>query len=132
MQIKDLAVGDGFVHLMEGGNKIKFYVLAHNYESGLNGTGRTLVCRESPADLTLNKFTAAVQKWISTTSYKWQYTTWSGRYSKVQTGSANFFSLSATELNMATDYQTKELADGSAPSAAARTRVGYILSLIHI
>ena len=126
MQIKDLAIGDGFVHLMEGGNKIKFYVLAHNYESGLNGTGRTLVCRESPADLTLNKFTAAVQKWISTTSYKWQYTTWSGRYSKVQTGSANFFSLSATELNMATDYQTKELADGSALSAAARTRVGYI------
>lgn len=126
MQIKDLAIGDGFVHLMEGGNKIKFYVLAHNYESGLNGTGRTLVCRESPADLTLNKFTAAVQKWISTTSYKWQYTTWSGRYSKVQTGSANFFSLSATELNMATDDQTKELADGSALSAAARTRVGYI------
>lgn len=126
MQIKDLAIGDGFVHLMEGGNKIKFYVLAHNYESGLNGTGRTLVCRESPADLTLNKFTAAVQKWISTTSYKWQYTTWNGRYSKVQTGSANFFSLSATELNMATDYQTMELADGSALSAAARTRVGYI------
>lgn len=126
MQIKDLAIGDGFVYLMEGGTKVKFYVLAHNYESGLNGTGRTLVCRESPADLTLNKFTAAVQKWISTTSYKWQYTTWSGRYSKVQTGSANFFSLSATELNMATDYQTKELADGSALSAAARTRVGYI------
>ncbi len=128
MQIKDLAIGDGFVHLMEGGNKIKFYVLAHNYESGLNGTGRTLVCRESPADLTLNKFTAAVQKWISTTSYKWQYTTWSGRYSKVQTGSANFFSLSATELNMATDYYTKGLADGSALSAAARTRVGYIIT----
>lgn len=126
MQIKDLAIGDGFVHLMEGGNKITFYVLAHNYESGLNGTGRTLVCRESPADLTLNKFTAAVQKWISTTSYKWQYTTWSGSYSKVQTGSANFFSLSATELNMATDYNTKGLADGSALSAAARTRVGYI------
>lgn len=128
MQIKDLAIGDGFVHLMEGGNKIKFYVLAHNYESGLNGTGRTLVCRESPADLTLNKFTAAVQKWISTTSYKYQYTTWSGSYSKVQTGSANFFSLSAIELNMATDYYTKGLADGSALSAAARTRVGYIIT----
>jgi len=27
----------------------KFYVLAHNYESGLNGKGRTLFCRESPA-----------------------------------------------------------------------------------
>lgn len=128
MQIKDLAIGDGFVYLMEGGSKVKFYVLCHNYESGLNGKGRTMFCRESPANLDLNKFTAAVQKWISTTTYKYQYTTWSGSYSKVQTGSANFFSLSAIELNMATDYYTQKLADGSALSAAARTRVGYILT----
>lgn len=128
MQIKDLAIGDGFVYLMEGSTKVKFYALCHNYESGLNSRGRTLFCRESPANLTLDKFTAAVQKWISTTSYKYQYTTWSGSYSKVQTGSANFFSLSAIELNMATDYYTKGLADGSALSAAARTRVGYIIT----
>lgn len=50
MQIKDLAIGDGFVYLMEGNSKVKFYVLAHNYESGLNGNGRTLFCRESPAN----------------------------------------------------------------------------------
>lgn len=50
MQIKDLAVGDGFVYLNEGNSKVKFYVLAHNYESGLNGNGRTLFCRESPAN----------------------------------------------------------------------------------
>lgn len=49
MQIKDLAIGDGYVYLMEGNSKVKFYVLAHNYESGLNGKGRTLFCRESPA-----------------------------------------------------------------------------------
>lgn len=49
MQIKDLAIGDGFVYLMEGSTKVKFYALCHNYESGLNGTGRTLFCRESPA-----------------------------------------------------------------------------------
>ena len=49
MQIKDLAVGDGFVYLNEGNSKVKFYVLAHNYESGLNGKGRTFFCRESPA-----------------------------------------------------------------------------------
>lgn len=49
MQIKDLAIGDGFVYLDEGNSKVKFYVLAHNYESGLNGKGRTLFCRESPA-----------------------------------------------------------------------------------
>ena len=128
MQIKDLAIGDGYVYLMEDGAKVKFYALCHNYECVLNGMGRTMFCRESPANLTLDKFTAAVQKWISTTSYKYQYTTWSGSYSKVQTGSANFFSLSAIELNMATDYYTKGLADGSALSAAARTRVGYIIT----
>lgn len=49
MQIKDLAIGDGYVYLMEGGTKVKFYVLAHNYESELNGNGRTMFCRESPA-----------------------------------------------------------------------------------
>ena len=42
MQIKDLAIGDGFVHLMEGGNKIKFYVLAHNYESERHGANTGL------------------------------------------------------------------------------------------
>lgn len=127
MQIKDLAVGDGFVYLNEGSSKVKFYVLAHNYESGLNGKGRTLFCRESPANLTLDKFTAAVQKWISTTSYKYQYTnSVFGTLTKVQTGSANFFSLSVKELNVASDYYMNQLADGSALSAAARTRVGYI------
>lgn len=49
MQIKDLAIGDGYVYLMESGTKVKFYALCHNYESGLNGKGRTLFCRESPA-----------------------------------------------------------------------------------
>ena len=49
MQIKDLAIGDGYVCLMEGSTKVKFYELYHNYESGLNGKGRTLFCRESPA-----------------------------------------------------------------------------------
>ena len=49
MQIKDLAIGDGYVYLMEGSTKVKFYALCHNYESGLNGKGRTMFCRESPA-----------------------------------------------------------------------------------
>ena len=49
MQIKDLAIGDGYVYLMEGGAKVKFYALCHNYESSRNGKGRTMFCRESPA-----------------------------------------------------------------------------------
>lgn len=50
MQIKDLAIGDGFVYLNEGNSKVKFYALCHNYESGLNGKGRTLFCRGSVTD----------------------------------------------------------------------------------
>lgn len=49
MQIKDLAIGDGYVYLMEGSTKVKFYALGHNYEPSLNGMGRTMFCRESPA-----------------------------------------------------------------------------------
>ena len=135
MQIKDLAIGDGYVYLMEGSTKVKFYALCHNYESGLNGMGRTLFCRESPAETGkgvgisssyINKFTSVVQKWISTTKYKYQYITWSGGYSEVLIGSANFFSLSAIELNITKSFNIQKLADGSALSAAARTRVGYI------
>lgn len=99
MQIKDLAIGDGYVYLMEGSTKVKFYALCHNYESSLNGKGRTLFCRESPAtkgtrcgnDRTsiswnqtniysylvntyLNNFTSVVKTWLGRTkyyAYKW-------------------------------------------------------------
>lgn len=93
MQIKDLAIGDGYVYLMENSTKVKFYALCHNYESGLNGKGRTLFCRETPVtkgvrateersnksywptcpecsyyDSTyLIKFTSTVQNWIGST-----------------------------------------------------------------
>lgn len=61
MQIKDLAVGDGFVYLNEGNSKVKFYVLAHNYESNLNGKGRTLFCRGSVTDFgTWNRYSGPV------------------------------------------------------------------------
>lgn len=65
MQIKDLAVGDGYVYLMEGSTKVKFYALCHNYESSLNGKGRTMFCRESPA--TSGMRTASTQR--TNTSY---------------------------------------------------------------
>lgn len=107
MQIKDLAVGDGFVYLNEGNSKVKFYVLAHNYESGLNGKGRTLFCRESPAtsgmhighggysysvndniedtwykNTYVNKFSDEVRNLIGTTKYIGQHV----RMSYTQTG----------------------------------------------
>lgn len=93
MQIKDLTIGDGYVYLMEGSTKVKFYALCHNYESGLNGKGRTMFCRESPATsgsraprkdtdasywpaclehsyytgTYLTKFTTTVKSWIGST-----------------------------------------------------------------
>lgn len=93
MQIKDLVIGDGYVYLMEGSTKVKFYALCHNYESGLNGKGRTMFCRESPATsgsrasrtdtgtsywpvclehsyytgTYLSKFTTTVKSWIGST-----------------------------------------------------------------
>ena len=49
--IKDLDIYNGYIYLMENNVKTKFYVLCHNYESDLNGIGRTLFCRESPATI---------------------------------------------------------------------------------
>lgn len=98
MQIKDLAIGDGYVYLMEGSTKVEFYALCHNYESGLNGKGRTLFCRESPTtsgthttsaeenyrvdsnnedtwykNTYVNKFSDQVRRLIGTTKYAGQY-----------------------------------------------------------
>lgn len=114
MQIKDLAIGDGYIYLMEGGTKVKFYVLAHNYESGLNGKGRTLFCRESPAtkgtrysngqasiswnqtniysylvNTYLNNFTSVVKTWLGRTKY-YAYT-WTGSVSYIYGSSSNVY-----------------------------------------
>ena len=114
MQIKDLAIGDGYVYLMEDSTKVKFYVLAHNYESSLNGTGRTLFCRESPAtkgtrysnDQTsiswnqtniysylvntyLNNFTSVVKTWLGRTKY-YAYK-WTGSNSYIYGSSSSFY-----------------------------------------
>lgn len=44
-RLSDYAEGD-IVRLNEGGTIADFYVACHNYESGLNGTGRTLLVRK--------------------------------------------------------------------------------------
>ena len=43
--LSSLAVGS-VIQLAENGTAADYYVAAHNYESGLNGTGRTLVVRK--------------------------------------------------------------------------------------
>lgn len=155
MQIKDLAIGDGFVYLMEGSTKVKFYVLAHNYESGLNGNGRTLFCRESPAtsgthiasgrynygvndniedtwykNTYVNKFSDEVLTLISTTKYIGNYVRMSytpiGDPSKAVVHSDTYES-SFFPLSTA-EVGGSYFSDGSALSSAAISRLVNILT----
>ena len=153
MQIKDLAIGDGYVYLMEDGAKVKFYALCHNYESVLNGMGRTMFCRESPAtsgmhighgeysycvndniedtwykNTYVNKFSDEVRNLIGTTKYIGQYV----RMSYTQTGNPSKAVLySDTYESSFFPLSTAEVggsgfSDGSALSSAAISRIGSI------
>jgi len=153
MQIKDLAIGDGFVYLMEGSTKVKFYALAHNYESGLNGKGRTLFCRESPAgsgthttsakenyrvdsnnedawykNTYVNKFSGEVRKLIGMTKYIGQYA-----YHFSQSIGGNVGTALGSETYessffpiSATEVGVSGFSDGSALSSAAISRISNI------
>lgn len=153
MQIKDLAIGDGYVYLMEDGAKVKFYALAHNYESGLNGMGRTMFCRESPAtsgmhighggysysvndnvedtwykNTYVNKFSDKVRNLIGTTKYIGQYVYMSytqvGNPSKAALDSDTYES-SFFPLSTA-EVGGSDFSDGSALFSAAISRIGSI------
>lgn len=154
MQIKNLAIGDGFVYLMEGSTKVKFYVLAHNYESGLNGNGRTLFCRESPAgsgthttsvkesyrvdsnnedawykNTYVNKFSGEVRKLIGMTKYIGQYVHMIYTQTGDPTGNAvldsETYKSSFFPLSTA-EVALRDFADGSALSSAAISRIASI------
>ena len=49
MPLSDYSEGD-IIKLNEGGSPVEFYVAKHDYESGLNGAGRTLVVRKDCHD----------------------------------------------------------------------------------
>lgn len=153
MQIKDLAIGDGYVYLMEGSTKVKFYALCHNYESGLNGKGRTLFCRESPAtsgthttsrqvthmpnsnneatwykETYLNKFSDEVRGLIGTTKYVGWY---ARRYVNPSIGAnRTIFESGTYESNFfpisAAELGVSGLSDGSVLSSAAISRVANV------
>lgn len=154
MQIKNLAIGDGFVYLMEGSTKVKFYALSHNYESRLNGKGRTLFCRESPAgsgthttsakedyrvysnnedawykNTYVNKFSGEVRKLIGMTKYIGQYVHMTYTQSGNPTGNAEIcsetYESSFFPLSTA-EVALRAFADGSALSSAAISRIGSI------
>lgn len=154
MQIKDLAIGDGYVYLMEGVSKVKFYALAHNYESGLNGMGRTLFCRESPAtsgthttskkanymvnnndedtwykNTYVNKFSNEVRNLIGSTKYAGQYAYY---YSHPGIGVSSGTALSSETYESsffsisAAEVGGSSFSDGSALSSAAISRISNI------
>lgn len=153
MQIKDLAIGDGYVYLMEDDVKVKFYVLRHNYESSLNGMGRTMFCRESPAtsgthttsnrnsyapdsnneatwykETYANKFSDKVRGLIGTTKYIGQYV----RMSYTQTGNPSKSVLKSDTYKSSffpistAEVGGSDFSDGSALSSAAISRIGSI------
>lgn len=154
MQIKNLAIGDGFVYLMEGSTKVKFYALCHNYESGLNGNGRTLFCRESPAtsgthttsrkedyrpdtnneatwykDTYAKKFSDEVRNLIGMTKYAGHYVRY---YDHSSTGGGNGIALDGDTYKSsffpisAAEVGASGYSDGSALSSAAISRIGSI------
>lgn len=154
MQIKDLAVGDGYVYLMEGSTKVKFYALCHNYESSLNGKGRTMFCRESPAtsgvhnvskldtylvnnsgedtwykNTYVNKFSEEVRNLIGMTKYAGHYVRY---YDHSSTGGGNGIKLDGDTYKSsffpisAAEVGASGYSDGSALSSAAISRIGSI------
>lgn len=130
------------IRLTENDSFTPFIVAKHNYESGLNGTGRTLVVRKygygsvqwgssynfyasSVIDELLNSdykasLDSGIQSAIGTT--KFRYTPGNGD-DTVRTLSRPIFLLSLTELGFSSSYFNKE---GSALSIASSLRIAYV------
>ena len=130
------------IQLNEGGVPVGFYVAKHDYESALNGAGRTLVVRKDVYDYRawdngnenawasctmrswLNGDYKAllgpeIQEAMGTTTYR--YTPGNGNTS-VSTRSDAVFLLSATELGQSHTYANTE---GSALPIASTLRIAY-------
>ena len=115
----DYAEGD-IVLLNESGSPVEFYVAKHDYESGLNGAGRTLLVRKGLYDkrtwntVAANAYaTSGVDAWLNgeyktlldtevqtaIENTKFYYTPGNGTYS-VSTLERSVFFLSLTELGL--------------------------------
>lgn len=137
----DFSEGD-IIQLNEGGVPVDFYVAKHDYESALNGAGRTLVVRKDVYDQrawhssNVNAWASCsmrswlngdykallgpeIQEAMGTTTY--HYTPGNGNTS-VSTRSDAVFLLSATELGRSTTYANVE---GSALPIASTLQIAY-------
>ena len=116
------------IKLKENGKLVEFYVGVHNYESGLNGTGRTLVFRKDCYDQrqwhgsNVNAYTSsAIDSWLNSTyknmldadiraligSTKIRYTPGNGN-NTMSTLDRAVFLLSAYELGKSESWFNKE------------------------
>lgn len=124
IQLSTIADGS-IVKLNENGSPVEFYVAKHDYESTLNGTGRTLLVRKDCYDKrafgsskstfagsTMCSFLngtykglldADVQIAIGSTTFYYTYP-----YDTVTTGSKSVFLLSIAELGLTSSYAMVE------------------------
>lgn len=131
------------VKLKENGVLVDFYVAKHDYENGLNGSGRTLVVRKDCYDTrqwhtsNVNAYaTSAIDTWLNSTyknlldadirgvigTTKIKYTPGNGNTTVGTLGRAIFL-LSVTELGRSTSYANTE---GTALSIASSLQIAYL------
>ena len=141
IRLGDIAEGQ-LVKLLENGTAVEFYVAKHDYESGLNGAGRTLLVRKDCYD-TRAWHSPNVNAWASCTLRSWlngdylnlldedirgvigttkyYYTPGNGTTS-VTTRSDAVFQLSVTELGKTATYAN---AEGTALPIASTLQIAY-------
>lgn len=131
------------VKLKENGVLVDFYVAKHDYENGLNGSGRTLVVRKDCYDTrqwhtsNVNAYaTSAIDTWLNSTyknlldadirgvigTTKIKYTPGNGN-TTVGTLERAIFPLSVTELGRSASYANTE---GTALSIASSLQIAYL------
>lgn len=142
IKLGDIAEGS-IVKLNESGSPVEFYVAKHDYESGLNGTGRTLVVRKDCYDIrawhssSVNAYaSSAINSWLNSTyknlldadirgvigTTKIKYTPGNGN-NTVGTLERAIFLLSATELNDSASWFNVE---GTPLEIASYLRIAYM------
>ena len=142
IRLRDIAEGQ-LVKLLENGTAVEFYVAKHDYESGLNGAGRTLVVRKDCYDTrawhssNVNAYaSSSIDSWLNSTykglldadiqsvigTTKFYYTPGNGN-NTVGTLERAIFLLSATELNRSESWFNVE---GTALEIASSLQIAYM------
>lgn len=141
-QLGSKAVGS-IIKIKESGSPVEFIVCKHDYESELNGSGRTLVVRKDCYDnrqwhsSNVNAYaTSDIDAWFNSTyknlldadirgaigTTKFKYTPGNGN-NIVSTLERAIFSLSATELNKSESWFNVE---GTALEIASSLQIAYM------